>query len=137
MHASGNRITAIATGGAYLLLSVAGFIVTADRTPSLADTQGGLLLGLLQLNLLQNIVHVVLGLALVAAGIVSLRAAQVVNGAAGALFLALGLAGLFIAGTEANLLAINGAVNVLHLGTSVLLLAVGLGAERGSRPSAP
>ena len=86
---------------------------------------------------LDELVHAVLGAALVVAGIVGRRAAQFVNGAGGAIFLGLGLTGLFISGTEANLLAINGAGNVLHLGTSVLLLAVGLGAERGSRPSAP
>jgi hypothetical protein len=36
-------------------------------------------------------------------------------------------------GTPYNVLAINGADNVLHFGTSVVLLAVGLGAERVAR----
>jgi hypothetical protein len=134
---SGNRITGIATGAAYLLLAAAEIVVTAGTGASIVDRDGALLLGVLQVNLLLAIVHAVLGAALVTAGIVSLRAAQFVNGAGGAVFLGLGLTGLFISGTEANALAINGAGNVLHLGTSVLLLAVGLGAERGSRPSAP
>jgi hypothetical protein len=137
MRASGNRITAVATGGAYLVLAAAEGVVTAGGGQALVDRDGTLLVGVLQVNLLLASVHAVLGVALVAAGIAGLRAAQFVNGAAGAVFLGLGLTGLFISGTEANVLAINGAGNVLHLGTSVLLLAVGLGAERGSRPSAP
>ena len=134
---SGNRITGLVVGVAYLMLAAAEIVVTSGTGAPLADRDGALLLGVLQVNLLLAIVHAVLGAALVVAGIVGRRAAQFVNGAGGAVFLGLGLTGLFISGTEANLLAINGAGNVLHLGTSVLLLAVGLGAERGSRPSAP
>ncbi|HTL40900.1 MAG TPA: DUF4383 domain-containing protein [Pseudolysinimonas sp.] len=134
---SGNRITAVATGVAYLVLAAAETAVTAPAGQSLVDRDGALLLGVMQVNLLLAVVHAVLGVALIGAGIAGLRVAQFVNGAVGAIFLGLGLTGLFISGTEANVLAINGAGNVLHLGTSVLLLAVGLGAERGSRPSAP
>lgn len=134
---SGNRITAVATGVAYLVLAAAETVVTAPAGQSLIDRDGALLLGVMQVNLLLAVVHAVLGVALVVAGIAGLRVAQFVNGAVGAIFLGVGITGLFISGTEANVLAINGAGNVLHLGTSVLLLAVGLGAERGSRPSAP
>jgi hypothetical protein len=137
MRASGNRITSVATGGVYLILAAAEVVVTAGAGQPLIDRDGALLLGVMQVNLLLAVVHAVLGATLVVAGIAGLRTAQFANGAVGATFLGLGLTGLFISGTEANVLAINGAGNVLHLGTSVLLLAVGLGAERGSRPSAP
>jgi len=42
----------------------------------------------------------------------------------------LGLAGLFVIGTGVNVLALNGADNVVHFASAVLLLAVGLGADR-------
>jgi hypothetical protein len=47
--------------------------------------------------------------------------------------LLLGFVGLFVVGTGFNPLALNGAGNVLHFGTAVLLLAVGAGAERRVR----
>jgi hypothetical protein len=84
-------------------------------------------------NGLHNVVHIAFGAALLLAGVAGAPAAKTANGAAGAAFLVLGLVGLFIVGTPYNVLAINGADNVLHFGTSVVLLAVGLGAERVAR----
>lgn len=48
-------------------------------------------------------------------------------------YLLVGIAGLLVIDTEANVLALNGADNVLHLGTAVILLAVALGADKRTR----
>jgi hypothetical protein len=129
MRASSNRLTATIIGIAYVLVGVGGFFVTAGV--GFVDTPGGLLLGTFEVNILHNLVHLLLGAALLLAGLSGARAAKAVNAAAGTVCLLLGLAGLFIVGSPFNILAINGADNVLHFGSAVLLLAVGLGAEHG------
>jgi hypothetical protein len=130
MSASPNRLTAIVVGAAYLLLGAGGFAVTSGI--GFFAVPGGLLLGILEVNGLHNVVHIVLGAALLLAGVAGAPAAKTVNGVAGAACLVLGLVGLFIVGTPYNLPAINGVGNVLHFGSSVVLLAVSLGAERGA-----
>jgi hypothetical protein len=52
------------------------------------------------------------------------------NVGVGTVLLLLGLFGLFVVGTPANLPALNGAGNVLHFAASSALLATGLGAAR-------
>jgi hypothetical protein len=47
----------------------------------------------------------------------------------GSAFLAVGLVGLFLIGTELNILAINGSDEVLNFATAAVLLLVGFGAE--------
>ena len=131
MSASPNRLTAIIVGAVYLLLGGGGFAVTMGI--GFLAVPGGLLLGVLEVNGLHNVVHIVLGAALLLAGVAGAPAAKTVNGVVGAACLVLGLVGLFIVGTPYNVLAINGADNVLHFGTSVVLLAVSLGAERVAR----
>jgi hypothetical protein len=131
MRASPNRLLAIVFGIAYLLIGGAGFFVTSGV--GFFDTSGGLLLGIFEVNLLHNVAHVVIGAALLIAGLSGVRAAKTVNGVIGAAYLVLGLVGLFVVGSPFNILAINGADNVLHFGSAALLLAVGLGAERGVR----
>jgi hypothetical protein len=50
----------------------------------------------------------------------------------GAVYLLLGVVGLLLVGGDnpLNVLALNGADNVLHFASAVVLLAVGLGADR-------
>lgn len=128
MTKSPNRLLAVIFGVLYVLVGILGFTATAGV--GLFDTNGGLLLGIFEVNVLHNVVHLLVGAALLIAGLSNTVAAKVVNLGAGALFLLLGLAGLFVAGTPANVLALNGGDNVLHLATAVVLLAVALGAER-------
>ena len=61
-----------------------------------------------------------------------MRAAKAVNIVVGAAYLLLGIVGFFLAGTAANVLALNTFDHVLHLASAVLLLAVGLGSERAT-----
>ena len=129
MLRSPNRMLAAVLGGAYLLLGGIGFAVTGD----LVTPNGGLLFGVLQVNGLQNAIHLLIGASLAVAALVSVPASRATNTAIGTVLLLLGLLGLFLAGNPFNVLSINAAGNVLHFGSSVLLLAAGLGAEQRSR----
>jgi hypothetical protein len=122
MRSSPNRLLATALGVAYVVIGVAGFFVPAGQQ----------LFAFFGVNTAHNIVHIVIGAALVLAGVSSVRAAQLVNSVVGTVYLLLGLVGLFVVTTPFNYLAINGADNVLHFGSAVLLLGVGLGAERAA-----
>lgn len=133
MRTSPNRLLATVFGVVYVLIGVAGFLVTSGV--GLLDTTGGLLLGIFEVNGLHNIAHIVIGAALLIAGLSGVRAAKTVNAVVGAAYLVLGIAGLFVVGNAFNILAINGADNVLHFGSAALLLAVGLGAERNVKPA--
>jgi hypothetical protein len=76
------------------------------------------------------VVHVAAGAGLVAAGILGSRQAKIANTVVGAGYLALFLIGLFIVDTGANVIALNGADNALHLVLGLALIALGLGADR-------
>lgn len=114
-------------GAAYVLLGMLGFTVTAQV--GFFAPEGGLLFGLLQVNGFHNVLHLVIGAVLVAGGLRNAATASTVNAIVGALYLVLGLAGLFLVGTELNVLALNVADNALHFATAVVLLAAGLGAD--------
>jgi hypothetical protein len=123
MRRSPNRLAAILLGAGYLVLGAGGLFVPAD----------GLLFGVFTVNAAQNAVHLAIGAALLVAGLAGLRPARIVNAVTGTVCLLLGFVGLFVVGTGLNLLALDGAGNVLHFGSAVLLLAVGAGAERRIR----
>jgi hypothetical protein len=134
MSKSPNRLLATVFGIVYVLIGIAGFFVTSGV--GFFDTSGGLLLGIFEVNIFHNVAHVLIGAALLIAGLSGVRPAKTVNAVIGAVYLLLGIVGLFIVGSAFNILAINGADNVLHFGSAVLLLAVGLGAERSVRTAA-
>jgi Domain of unknown function (DUF4383) len=131
MRTSPNRLLATVFGIVYVLIGIAGFFVTSGV--GFLDTSGGLLLGIFEVNLFHNVAHVLIGAALLIAGLSGVPAAKTVNSVVGAAYLLLGIVGLFVVGSAFNVLAISGADNVLHFGSAVLLLAVGLGAERGMK----
>ncbi len=130
MSRSSNRLLGVIVGAGYVLIGILGFTVTAGV--EFLATEGASLLGLFQVNPLQNIVHVVLGASLLVAGLSSARRAKTVNGAVGAFLLLLGLVGLFLVGSTANVFALTVTDNVQHFGTAVVLLAASLGADKAS-----
>jgi len=130
-HFSRNRFVALVGGSLFLLLGVIGFFVTSDVP--FVGAEGGVLFTLLELNGLQNIVHLVLGAALVAGSFGSLRFTSAFNAAIGAVCFALGFYGLFAIDSAVDPLSINTWGNALHFGAAAVLLAVGLGADRESR----
>ena len=131
MRNSPNRIVATVFGAVYVLVGLLGFAVTGGV--GFIATEGGLLLGVFQVNPLHNIAHLLIGAALLIAGFVGVTAAKAVNSIVGGAYLLLGIIGFFLAGTAANILALNTADHFLHLASAIVLLGVGLGAERSAR----
>ncbi|WP_345762650.1 DUF4383 domain-containing protein [Diaminobutyricibacter sp. McL0608] len=134
MRTSPNRLIATIFGAVYLLVGALGFAYTGGV--GFVATQGGLILGIFEVNPLHNIAHLLIGAALLIAGLVSVVAAKTVNIVVGAAYLLLGIVGFFLAGTGANILALNTPDHFLHLASAIVLLGVGLGAERATRSSA-
>jgi Domain of unknown function (DUF4383) len=131
MRNSPNRIVATVFGAVYVLVGLLGFAVTGGV--GFIATEGGLLLGIFQVNPLHNIAHILIGAALLIAGITSATASKTVNIVVGGAYLLLGIVGFFLTGTAANILALNTADHFLHLASAIVLLGVGLGAERSAR----
>jgi hypothetical protein len=131
MSKSPNRLLATVFGGVYLLVGLLGFTVTSGI--GFFDVKGGLLLGIFEVNVFHNVAHLLIGAALLIAGLSNVQAAKTVNTVVGAAYLLLGIVGLFIVGSSANILAINSADNVLHFGSAIILLGVGLAADKGLR----
>ncbi|MCG7418629.1 MULTISPECIES: DUF4383 domain-containing protein [Microbacterium] len=127
MSSSPNRIVATIFGAVYLLVGLLGFAVTGGV--GFIANEGGLLLGIFEVNPLHNIAHLLIGAALLVAGLANARAAKSVNIAVGAVYLLLGIVGFFLTG-PANILALNVPDHFLHLASAVVLLGVGLGTER-------
>lgn len=128
MSSSPNRLVATVFGAVYLLVGLLGFAVTGGV--GFIATQGGLLLGIFEVNPLHNIAHLLIGAALLVAGLANARAAKGVNTTVGAVYLLLGIVGFFLVGTAANILALNVPDHFLHLASAVVLLGVALGTER-------
>jgi hypothetical protein len=133
MSKSPNRLLGVIFGVVYLLVGVLGFFITSGT--AFTSTSGPLLIGLFAVNPLHNVAHLLIGAVVLIAALSGVRAAKGVNITVGAVYLLLGIVGLFIANGNSplNILALNSADNVLHFGTAVVLLAVGLGADRAVR----
>ncbi|GAA1972659.1 DUF4383 domain-containing protein [Microbacterium pumilum] len=131
MRSSPNRLVATIFGAVYLVVGALGFAVTG--VTGFFATEGGLLLGIFEVNPAHNIAHLLIGAALLAAGLISTVAAQTVNIIVGAAYLLLGIVGFFLVGTSLNILALNTFDHFLHLASAIVLLGVGLAAERGAR----
>lgn len=128
MRSSPNRLVATIFGAVYIVVGLLGFAVTAGIP--FMSTDGGLLLGIFEVNPLHNIAHLLIGGALLAGGLVSSRAAKTVNIIVGATYLLLGIVGFFLVGTALNILALNTADHFLHLASAIVLVGVGLAADR-------
>nr|WP_234037511.1 MULTISPECIES: DUF4383 domain-containing protein [Leucobacter] len=115
------------------MVGLLGFAVTGGV--GFVATEGGLLLGIFEVNPLHNIAHLLIGAALLLAGLANVRAAKGVNGTVGAVYLLLGIVGFFIADTAANILALNTADHILHLGSALVLLVVAIAADKHVEPA--
>jgi len=128
MRTSPNRLVATVFGAVYLLVGLLGFAVTGGI--SFFATEGGLLLGLFAVNPLHNVAHLLIGAALLIAGLSSVSAAKTVNTTIGAVYLLLGIVGFFIASTALNILALNTPDHFLHLASAIVLLGAGLATDK-------
>lgn len=133
MRSSPNRLVGSIFGVVYLLVGVLGFFVT--NGVSFLATEGGLLLGIFMVNPLHNVIHLLVGAVLLLGGLSSARAAKGINTTVGAVYLLLGIVGFFLVGSALNILALNTFDHFLHLGSAIVLLGVGLAADRSAQPS--
>ncbi|MGJ4845473.1 MULTISPECIES: DUF4383 domain-containing protein [unclassified Leifsonia] len=131
MRTSPNRLVATIFGAVYLVVGLLGFAYTGGV--GFVATKGGLILGIFEVNPLHNIAHLLIGAALLIAGLTRVAAAKAVNTTVGAVYLLLGIVGFFLVGTGANILALNTPDHFLHLVSAIVLLGVGLGAEKTVR----
>lgn len=133
------QTVALLVGVVFLLVGVLGFVpgITAPFADlAFAGTQSmAALLGLFQVSVLHNIVHLLFGVA----GVVAARAAGSARAfllGGGAIYLVLWIYGLVIdLDSAANFVPLNTADNWLHLGLGLGMLALGAALSRGQRPA--
>ena len=128
------QLAAAAVGAVFVLVGILGFIpgiTTAYDQLGFAHGSGALLLGLFQVSILHNLVHLLFGIA-------GLAMARTIPGArnyliyGGVVYLVLWLYGLVIPHDgAANFVPLNSADNWLHLLLGVAM--VGLGVALGRR----
>lgn len=133
------ELASLIVGATFLLVGVLGFIpgVTQnyDAMEFSGHESGAELLGIFQVSVLHNIVHLLFGvLGLVAARMASSARTFLIVG--GAVYLVLWLYGMLIDKTsEANFVPLNAADDWLHLGLGAGMLALGLVLGRSVRPA--
>lgn len=119
-----NTLVGFAFGAVFVLVGLTGFIVSNGHHAIGQD--GGKLLGLFQVNVVHNLVHLAVGAVMIGAAIAGARAARRINLLFGVVYLVVFVFGLFAVGNSLNFLALNGADNLLHLGLGAVLTGVGL-----------
>ena len=121
---SRNRLVAYVFGVVYLLVGIAGFFIESDFLNKNSEKE----LIFFEINGLHNVVHALVGIALLLAARAGYRAARSMNMVVGGTYLLLGIIGLFIATdtNAANILTLNGPDNALHFTTAALLLGVAM-----------
>lgn len=136
------QLAALGVGAVFLLVGILGFIpgITtnyADMTFAGHDSEAKLL-GLFQVNILHNIVHLLFGVVGLAAAR-AWEASRLFLIGGGAFYLVLWLYGLVIdLDTVANFVSLNTADNWLHLGLGIGMIGLGfaLGRARQRDPVA-
>jgi hypothetical protein len=125
-------------GAAYAGIAIVGFGLTGFGLTGVADGMSttGHMLAVLEVNPLQNLLHLVVGLTLVVGSGLGRESARTVTLIVA---VALGVAGLFglaLVGTDGNVLALNPAGNALHLVTAAVATGCTIltPRQRGPRP---
>ena len=122
-----NSTVAAGFGAVYTLVGLAGFFVS----DTIAATDDDTLLGF-EVNHLHNVVHLLIGLALLGASRRT-ESARRLNLLIGGSYVALGVVGPLIQETPVNVVALNGADHGLHLLSGLLLVATALLADKAVR----
>lgn len=120
---SPNRVVGAVFGGAYLLVGLVGFAITTGTGFAATEGQNPLFF---ELNPLHNIVHVAVGLLLAAAAYKGVKPSAGTNALVGGVYLLVGVLGLFLVGSELNLIALNHAEDGLHFASAAVLIGVSL-----------
>jgi ABC-type multidrug transport system permease subunit len=120
---------ALLVGAVFLLVGILGFIpgvVTEHDTKFLGQDGDSELLGIFQINFLHNLVHVIFGVAGIAAAKATGSARSFLLGG-GVVYLVVFLYGVLIDfGSDANIINLNAADNVLHLLLGLGMVGLGL-----------
>ena len=131
------RIVVLVFGAVYVLVGLLGFlgdpIVTDTSYPDM-ETASGDLLGIFPINALHNVVHLVIGAALLNGATAHDRAVLMAR-TVGGVYLVVGLLGL-VAPDTFGLMPIGGPDILLHLGTAAILLGVTFVSPEGDVDSA-
>jgi hypothetical protein len=124
-----NKTVALVFGATYALVGIAGFFITGDL-PFFGEEGDPLVI--FDVNGAHNIVHLLIGLALLAA---SRRhdTARSMNLAIGVTYIALGVLGPFVDDTAVDIVGLNSADHGLHLVSGALLAGVALLADKHAR----
>ena len=134
------RTAATVVGATFLLVGILGFVpgITSnyDQMEFAGHESGAELLGIFQVSILHNIVHLLFGVAgLAMARKASTASTYLIGG--GAIYLVLFLYGLLVDhGDDANFVPVNDADNWLHLVLGLAMLAIGLVLSRKWRDEA-
>ena len=124
------QLAAMVVGAVFLVVGIAGFVpgltTNYDELTFAGHESGALLLGVFQVSILHNIVHLLFGVAgLAMARTLSGARAFLIGG--GVVYLVLWLYGLFIDhGSDANFVPFNTADNWLHLFLGIGMIALGV-----------
>ena len=132
---SPNRLLGAVFGVVYLLVGLIGFAVTGFDGFVDTDTNDKVIF--FEVNGLANVVHLAVGALLLFSAMKSVAAAKGSNVLVGAVYLTLGIIGLFILDSDLNILSLNGPDNVLHLASAAVLLGVGLSMDKNVRRDSP
>jgi hypothetical protein len=121
-----NQTLALAFGSVYALVGVLGFFVSSDV--DFAGKSGASLLGF-DVNGLHNIVHLLIGVALIVASRTH-AIARSTNVTIGAVYLLLAALGPVINDTAVDIIGLNGPDHFLHAASGVLLVAVAMAGDK-------
>jgi hypothetical protein len=121
-----NQTLALAFGSVYALVGVLGFFVSSDV--DFAGKNGASLLGF-DVNGLHNIVHLLIGVALIVASRTH-AIARSTNVTIGAVYLLLAALGPVINDTAVDIIGLNGPDHFLHAASGVLLVAVAMAGDK-------
>ena len=123
-----NKVFARGFGAIYIVVGAVGFAIT--KHVAFSGPHGRKLLGIFEVNPLHNIVHILIGAALVAASFGTVKAARGMNLTIGVAYFATFLLGLVMVGKSWDFLALNQPDNLLHLATATVALVVALRTDR-------
>ena len=121
-----NQTLSLAFGAVYALVGVLGFFVSTDV--DFAGKSGASLLGF-DVNGLHSIVHLLIGVALIAASRTH-AVARATNLTIGAVYVLLAVLGPVINDTAADIIGLNGADHFLHAASGILLVGVALAGDK-------
>lgn len=128
-HRTPLELTALTAGVVFALVGILGFIpgITTNYAQMgfAGHDSGAMLLGVFQVSILHNIVHLLFGAAGLLMGRTAVQSRYYLIGG-GAVYLVIWLYGLFIdQSSAANFIPVNTADNWLHLALGVVMIALG------------